>query len=124
MTMLKVMLACVIAALGAGLVGQDAKIRVIGKADTVRLQKAYGEYQAAKKAWEAVKEEVGNKYAADWGEIEFSPDFGAFAPVVKPIQSVWPQTGWWIPAGGGYTYATTNTLTGGDELVYRPRGGK
>ncbi len=95
--------------------GQDAKIMIVEKADSQKLARAYREYKDAQKRWEELKTSVAKQYthvdgkAQDgWDKVQFSADFRAIVPETSEYASKNRICSTW---GYGFYPSSSSTLT-------------
>lgn len=66
---------------------QEAKIMIVEKPDSQKLQRAYQDYKDALKHWEESKAQIAKQYTQSggktiegWEKVQFSADFRAIVP--------------------------------------------
>lgn len=105
---------------------QEAKIMIVEKPDSQKLQRAYQDYKDALKHWEESKAQVAKQYTQSsgktiegWEKVQFSADFRAIVPESSQYagRSNWCYGGGItltsnVPAVGSINYPDT-TIYGG-----------
>jgi hypothetical protein len=115
---------CILAGFVVSLGGQEAKIMIVEKSDSMILSQAYADYKDAVKRWETVKAHVSERYVNQkgkpmpgWEKIQYSADFRAIVPNDSQYAghgyvcgANWPYSNIMLTTGNAVGASTTGSL--------------